>query len=201
MKNIVLIGCGGHAKSIIDIIEGLDIWKIFGLIGLKEEIGKETLGYKCIGCDSDLNEIYSYCKNAFISIGQINNVQKRVLVGETLNKYNFNIPRIFSKNSYISKHAEINYGTSIGHGTIVNAGSKIGCNCIVNSNALIEHDVKIGDYCHISTGTIINGQVEIGEGSFIGSGTIIREGLKIPPYSIISAGERIMGWPLKREDL
>ena len=158
----------------------------------KEEIGMEVLGYKCIGCDSDLSEVNSFCQNAFISIGQIANDKKRVLVGKILNKYNFNIPRLYSKYSYVSKHAEINYGTSIGHGTIVNAGSKIGSNCIVNSNALIEHDVKIGDYCHISTGSILNGMVEIGEGSFIGSGTIIREGLKIHLILLLVLGKGVM---------
>ena len=61
------------------------------------------------------------------------------------------------------------------HGAIVNAGAQIGNNCIVNSQALLEHGVEVHDHCHISTGALINGDVTIGKGSFIGSGATIKE--------------------------
>ena len=36
------------------------------------------------------------------------------------------------------------------HGAIVNACAQIGKNVIINSMALIEHDVHIGNHCHIN---------------------------------------------------
>ena len=53
MEKIVILGCGGHAKAIVDIVESTRQWKIEGLIGLEEEINKSILGYKVIGCDKD----------------------------------------------------------------------------------------------------------------------------------------------------
>ena len=53
------------------------------------------------------------------------------------------------------------------HGAIVNAGATIQKNCIINSNALIEHDCSIGENCHISTGAVVNGHTWIGDNSFI----------------------------------
>jgi len=79
----------------------------------------------------------------------------------------------------------------------INAGVKIGENCIINSNALVEHDTEIGDFSHISTGALINGGVNIGSHSFIGSGTIIREGIKIPKETILGAGKTILHFPPK----
>ena len=38
-----------------------------------------------------------------------------------------------------------------------------GSHCIVNSRALIEHDVIIGNYCHISTGALLNGGVNVAQ--------------------------------------
>ena len=43
------------------------------------------------------------------------------------------------------------------HGAIINAYAQIGKNVIINTGAVIEHDVKIGDNCHILLVTI-NGE-------------------------------------------
>ena len=196
MNYLILVGAGGHARSIIDIVESSNDWKIYGLVGIQREIGKNILGYKVIGTDEDLHNIYSNCNNAIIALGKIGKCDKREIVEYKLNKLGFNFPIIKSNSSYLSKHSSIGYGTSIGHGVIINAGSKIGSHCILNSKSLIEHDCIIHDHCHISTGVIINGGCEVGESSFIGSGSIIREGVIIPPKTIIGAGKCIMGWPL-----
>ncbi len=197
MNRLLLIGCGGHAKSIIELVADLKEWQILGLIGQPDEIGKKVLGYECIATDNDIKDLYKSCSNIFIGLGQLKSPKKRKFLAELIESYSFSSPAIISKKSIVSKYSTIGNGTSIGHGAIVNANAEISSYCIINSMALIEHDVKISKFCHVSTGALINGGVEIGEGSFVGSGAIIREGIKIPPYSIISAGEKIMGWPSK----
>ena len=47
------------------------------------------------------------------------------------------------------------------HGAIIHPGAKIGKNCIINTNSIIEHDVEVKDNCHISTKAIINGSSTI----------------------------------------
>ena len=64
-------------------------------------------------------------------------------------------------------------------------------NCIINTKALIEHNVKVEKNCHISTGAILNGGVEVKKNTFIGSGSIIKEGVKIGENCIIGAGSVI----------
>ena len=44
---------------------------------------------------------------------------------------------------------------------------QVGDCCILNNNALIEHDAVIGDYCHVSTGVLVNGGASIGHSSFV----------------------------------
>lgn len=196
IQKLILIGCGGHSKSIIDVIESSNEFKIEGLIGLDHELGKTVCGYRVIGTDKNLSNIRNNCSFAFIALGKIGKSENRKRIKIILDNFKFSYPKIKSSGSYISKNAYFGEGTSIGHGVVINAGANIGNHCIINSNSLIEHDVKIGNFTHVSTGALINGNVEIGENSFIGSGAIIRENLKIPNNSIISAGKRVMGWPL-----
>ena len=195
-KKIILIGCGGHSKSIIDLIESSNEYKIMGILGLDHELGKNVCGHEVIGTDRNLSSIRNHCSLAFIALGQIGNSSNRKRIKMMLDNFKFSYPKIKSSKSYISNYSNFGEGTSIGHGVVINAGVEIGDHCIINSNALIEHDAKIGNFSHVSTGALINGNVEIGENSFVGSGVIIRESIKIPKNSIISAGTRVMGWPL-----
>jgi UDP-3-O-[3-hydroxymyristoyl] glucosamine N-acyltransferase len=77
------------------------------------------------------------------------------------------------------------------HHAVINAGARVGNNCIINSKALIEHDVAIDDHCHIATGAIINGGSSVGSSSFIGSGSEIRESIAIGNHCLIGMGVSI----------
>ncbi len=199
MEKIILVGCGGHALSILDIFESQKKWEILGFVGIESDIGKYINGYPVLGTDKDLPYLRKKTNFAFVCVGQIGNFKKRFEIVRKLQDISFEFPYIASKYSIISAFSQIGNGSSIGHGAIVNAGAKVGKHCIINSKALVEHESIIEDFCHISTGVLINGGVRIGKGSFVGSGSIIREGVSIPPYSIISCGKRIMGWPIRRD--
>ena len=197
-RDLLLFGAGGHSKSIIDIIESKNQWKIFGLVGDIFQVKNHILGYEIIGTDEDIARIREKISVAVIAIGKIGNCDKRRNLINKLEMLDFEFPLVSSSSSIVSKHASIGEGSTVGHGAIINAAADIGKHCILNTRCLIEHDTKIGDNCHISTGAILNGGVEIGYDCFIGSNAIIREGLKLPPKTVISAGKTIMGWPLKK---
>lgn len=196
MKPLLLIGCGGHARSVIDLVESTGKWKLIGLIGYPEQVGSLILGYRVIGSDADLVKLRDTCGHALLAVGQIGAASQRLVLAQSLVQFDFESPTIISPHAVVSNHAKVGFGTTIGHNVIVNAAAGVGAHCIINSAALIEHDVVIGDHCHISTGALINGGVNIGNGSFVGSGAMLREGLVIPPKTVISAGKRVMGWPL-----
>lgn len=197
MKPLLLIGCGGHARSLIELIESSPDWHIYGLVGLPGQVGRRVLGYPVIGCDDDLLSLREDCQTAIMALGQLQDSAPRVNLTQKLENAGFQFPVLCSPHAVISRHAHIGAGTTIGHGVVVNASASIGNHCIINSLSLIEHDVQIGNHCHISTGVLVNGGVTLGSCCFVGSGAMIREGLKIPSCTVISAGKRVMGWPLK----
>lgn len=195
MKRILLIGSGGHARSLIELIESAAEWRIHGLVGLPEQVGSSVMGYQVIGIDADLPALRAECPAAVLAIGQLPDPAPRQRLATALGQLCFQFPVLASPHAVISRHAQLGPGTTVGHGVIVNAGAVVGGHCILNNRALIEHDVQIDDHCHISTGVLVNGGVRVGSGSFIGSGAMLREGLELPPLTVISAGKRVMGWP------
>lgn len=184
---ILLIGGGGHCKSVIDVIEQEDKYTIAGIVDKKEFIGQDVLGYKVIGCDDNLAELFKTYKYAVVTVGQIKSNSLKVKIFNNLKNIGYTIPTIISPLSYVSKHSTIEEGTIVMHHSLVNANVKIGKNCIINTKALIEHDSVVEDNCHISTGAIINGGVVVKENSFIGSNATTKEYIEVQGF--IKAGE------------
>jgi sugar O-acyltransferase (sialic acid O-acetyltransferase NeuD family) len=189
MKNITLIGAGGHAKSCIDVINSTKQFKVKYLVGENKFYNNEIFNLKKIIKADKVNNFIKNFKNLniLIAVGQLKTGVERNKLYQFYKNLGCNFPKIISINSYVSKFSKIKEGSIIMHGAIININSTIGKNCIINSKSLIEHDCVIGDNIHVSTGVIINGGVQVGDNSFIGSGSIIKQNKKIPKNSIIPA--------------
>lgn len=188
-EKIVLLGGGGHCHSVIDVIEQENKYQIVGIIDKKELLGTNVLGYKIIANDDNLEEIYKTCKNAIITVGQIESNHVRVKLFNRLKEIGFKLPIIISPIAYVSKHSFIDEGTVVMHHAFINANVKIGKNCIINSKALIEHDVIIEDNCHISTASVINGTVLVKANTFFGSNATSKQSVEISGF--IKAGSLV----------
>ena len=191
MKNIVLIGGGGHCKSVIDVIEQEGRFEIAGIIDKPELLGSSILGYSIIGNDSDLDNLVKKYQYALITVGQIKSPSLRIKLFDLAVKAGFTLPNIISPNAYVSKHSSIGNGVIVMHNAIVNANALIGDNCIINSKALIEHDCSISKHCHVSTNVTINGGVTVESGCFVGSGSTTKELITISENSFIKAGSLV----------
>lgn len=185
-KPLILVGGGGHCKSVIDVAESAG-YSILGILDKPEELGKNVLNYKVIGTDDNIPQ-YVDKAEFVITIGQIKSSAIRHTIAERIEKAGGKLATIIASDASVSKYTAIGEGTVILHKSVVNADAKIGKNCIINTMANIEHDVEIGDFCHISSGTMVNGMAKIGSDSFIGSGSILYNCIKIPDNSIVPAG-------------
>ncbi len=188
-EQILLIGGGGHCKSVIDVIEQENRFQIAGIIDNDLEIGEEVLGYKVIGHDKNLSELRKKHRHALVTVGQIQSSKIRIKLYNLLKSLEFELPVIVSPRAYISKHAKVSEGTVVMHDALVNANTKIGANCIINTKALIEHDAIVEDHCHISTGAIINGGTIIRKRTFFGSNATSKEYINVDGF--IKAGSVI----------
>ncbi len=188
MKKILLIGGGGHCRSVIDVIEHEGVFEIAGIVDREDMVGKEVLGYKVIATDGELKDLREKFEFAFITVGQIKNASTRKRLFHELKHLGYKLPVIISPKAYVSRHSDIGEGSVIMHYSMVNANAKIGVNCILNTRSLIEHDAVVGDNCHISTGAVVNGACIIGNEVFIGSSSVLSNNVYVADGSIVGAG-------------
>ena len=186
MKPLILIGGGGHCKSVIDVAESAG-FDILGVLDVPEKVGSEILSTRVIGTDEDI-ATYVHEVEFVITIGFINNPATRISLYNKVKEAGGKLATIIASTAYVSKYSTIGEGTIVMHHAFVNAGAKIGNNVILNTFSNIEHDAIIGDHCHISTGTMVNGECSVGNSCFIGSQSSLANGIVIGDEIIVGAG-------------
>lgn len=185
-KPLILIGGGGHCKSVIEAAESVGM-TIRGILDLPSEVGKEILGYPIVGTDDDISQYVEEC-DFVITLGFIKNPALRNKLHARVEEAGGKLAIVIASTAHVSHHASMGAGTVILHGAMVNAGARIGKGCIINTLANIEHDAVVGDFCHISTGAMVNGDCRVGDNTFLGSRSVMANGVSIPANSVFAAG-------------
>lgn len=188
-KNLILIGGGGHCKSVIEVAESAG-YNILGILDRPEEVGKTVLGYEIIGVDDDIPH-YVNTAEFMITVGFIKNPALRIKLYEKVLQAGGQLATLIASTAHVSKYAQVGQGTVIMHQAFVNAGAVIGDNVIINTFANIEHDAYIGNQCHISTGVMVNGDCQISENCFIGSQSVLANAISICSDVIVGAGSLV----------
>lgn len=188
-KPLILIGGGGHCKSVIEAAESAG-YQIMGVLDLPEELGKPVLATKVVGTDDD---IPAYVDKAefVITVGFIKSPATRIKLYNKVKEAGGRLATIIASTAYVSKYATIGEGTVVMHHAFVNAGAKVGANVILNTFTNVEHDAVIGDQCHISTGTMVNGECVVGERCFIGSQSVLANGITVGDDIVVGAGSLV----------
>lgn len=193
MVKIVLIGGGGHCKSVLDSILAANIFDEIVITDPIIPAGTEILGCKVVGTDEVLPELReSGFNQAFITVGNVGISPLRNKLAEMLNKLGFSFPVIIDPTACVSSTAFIEAGSFIGKNAAINAEAKIGSHCIINTGAIIEHECSVGDFSHVSVGTVLCGNSHIGSECFIGAGSTVIQGIKIGNKCIIGANSTVL---------
>lgn len=135
-RPLILIGGGGHCKSVIEVAESAG-YEIKGILDMPDEVGKEVLpGHKVIGTDDEIPQYVEEC-DFIITVGFIKNPALRIKLYNKVKAAGGRLATIIASTAHVSKYAELGEGTVIMHHAFVNAGAKIGDNCIINTSLIL----------------------------------------------------------------
>jgi len=170
MHIVYIIGAGGHARSLINLLE-LNSYFIRGIYDTNFKRNETINGYRLLGTPKDIK------KNARLVLA-IGDNQKRKFCFKGFYK------KLIKKNiihplAIIEKRVVLGECNQIFAGAYINSNVVIGNNNIINTKCVIEHEVVIGNHNHISVGTIICGRACIGDNCFIGAGAVVIDKITI----------------------
>lgn len=189
-KRVILIGGGGHAKVLYEIIKfhNLEVEAICSPCNVVPALNS----YPCLRSDE---EVLNYSPREFTLVNGIGSVSlpyKRKSIYEYFKNNGYEFNTLIHPSAIISSDVEISEGAQIMAGSVIQTGTKIGFNTIINTRASIDHDCQIGSHAHIAPGVTLSGDVHVGETVHIGTGTTVIQGISIGSGSLIGAASLVL---------
>lgn len=185
-KDVIIIGAGGHAKVVADIVLRSGDNLVGFLDDDSEKQGKSVYkNYSVIGAVADAEK---YTDNYFVVAVGDNKRRAEIVNGHSeLMWYTAVHP-----NAVVADTVKIGEGTVVMAGAVINPDSMVGNHSIINTACSIDHDCKIGDFVHISPGAHLAGTVSVGNYSWICVGAVVSNNVSIINNSIIGAGATVL---------
>lgn len=202
-RKILLLGAGGHCKSVLDSLLNLGCYQSIGLVDNKLQripgegenlnLNPLCMGSSVVGTDADLERLQAEgYTDAFVTVGSIGNVALRKKLYVLLKQKGFSVPNIIDNSAVVSPYAALGEGIYIGKNAVVNADAIIGNCAILNTATVIEHECIVMDFVHVAPGSILCGNITVEEGTHIGAKSVVKQGLNIGANTMIGMGSVVL---------
>lgn len=178
---ILLYGAGGHAKSVLEMIQAIGAFRVAGIVDDNPALtGSSVLGVSVLGTRDALPGLLE--QGVFLAangVGGIINIEIRVKLFELLESYGFAVPTLRHPRATVEPSAQLADGVQVFANAYVGSSAVLHEKCMVNTGAIVSHDCEIGRYTHIAPGCLLAGHVHVGERALVGMGVTTIIGLKI----------------------
>ena len=193
-KKIVLIGGGGHCKSVLDTLLRNREYEEIVITDPGIPAGERIMGCAVAGNDDVLPALLKagFC-DAFVTVGSISSTKLRRILFEKAAQIGFRLVNITDCSAVVADSAQLGKGVFIGKAAVVNAEARIGNAAIINTGAIVEHECRIGNFVHVSVGAALCGNVSVGDDTLIGAGAVVIQDIRIGERVIIGAGSTVIG--------
>ncbi|MCA9837577.1 MAG: acetyltransferase [Trueperaceae bacterium] len=192
VPEVLVLGAGGHAKVLIDILQLLGT-PIRGVLEPRQELwGKTVLGVPIIAGDE---YIFSHKPDDVLlvnGLGSIRDTAPRRKLYERWKAHGYRFASVIHPKAVISRQVNCGEGVQVMAGALMNAGVTIGENCVINTGAILEHDCTLGAHVHIAPGARLAGSVKVGQGSHVGMGASVLQNLCLGEACLIAAGSVVV---------
>ncbi len=186
MRDLVVLGGGGHARVVLAMLDALTI-RATGYVAPQRS--EHNLEIAFLGTDEEwLAQRGSAGIDAVIGIGKIDAGDARLLLMRRLESVGVGFPAFVEPTASLHPDVRLGAGSVVLTGAAVIVGTRLGCACIVNTSATIDHECDIGDDVHIAPGAVLAGGVTVGSHSLVGVGARVLPGLRISERTIVGAG-------------
>jgi UDP-perosamine 4-acetyltransferase len=188
-ERVVLVGSGGHAKVVLDILEAMENWDIVGVTIEKPDSAITFCGYPILGDDRVLSDLLDEgVTTAAIGVGGFTNNLLRKNIFNNLISLGFKVATLIHPSVMIARDVLIGEGSVFFGGVVINPGVRVGRNVVVATGSTVDHETQIEDDVLISAGVTVGAMVKIEKGALLAIGSTVVSGRNIGKNSLVAAG-------------
>lgn len=179
---VVILGCGGHARSAADVLLDLHADAEIVFVDDNAAEGERILG-RAVHPSADLAGHGLLDRKLVLAAGD--NSRRHALFTRFRER---DIISVVSRRAYVSRFATVGRGCFVGNHCHVGPEAVVGDATIVNTAAIVEHETVLGVGCHVGPRAVVCGRCRIGDRVFLGAGSTVRDGVTIGPDIVVGAG-------------
>src|SRR4029450_7614437 len=143
---VVVIGAGGHAKVVVELIRAQGRYDVVGCTDPAPERG-DVVGAPILGSDDILPDLYAQgVRHCFVALGDN---PLRMKVARRVASLGFELVNAISPNAIVSPTARLGHGVAVMAGAVINAATVVEDLAIINTHSVVDHDCQIGEAAHV----------------------------------------------------
>ncbi|KAA8997559.1 acetyltransferase [Paenibacillus spiritus] len=191
MRELVIIGAGGHAKVLIDAAEQEGKYRIRGLIDSHKPPGFTVHGYPVLGDEDWLVRSAPAGCEGLIAVGDN---WTRGLIAERIRRRlpGLRYARVVHPRASLARGAAVGEGTVVLSGAVLGSDAVVGRHGILYSGSILEHESRTGDCVSLAPGAVAAGNVAIGDYTALGVGANVIHSIQIGMHCVIGAGSTVV---------
>lgn len=185
MKKIALMGNGGFAKEVAEILRlnGYSVAACFG----ENDTGFDA-PYR--GTQEDLGERFGEYDAVVLAVGAVNRrtlIRRKELAAWMGEKKIPSIP-VVSPHAIRASGVEVEPGAIVAHGAMIGIDATIRSGAVINMGAIVGHDVLISERTIVAPGAFIGGGARIGSDTILGPHSQVLQGLTVGDDVVLGIG-------------
>lgn len=180
---LVILGFGGHARSIADVALACGFNELL-FVDENACAGEQFLQFPVVK-SWDTSLILQSQWFAFPGSGD--NVRRGRQCDDILSS-GFRLATLVAPSASIGVGAELDEGCFVGHHAHIGPMARIGKASIVNTGAVIEHECVVGSFSHVSVNATMAGRSRLGSFSFLGAAATMIDNVEVCDRAIVGAG-------------
>jgi sugar O-acyltransferase (sialic acid O-acetyltransferase NeuD family) len=183
MRDVYIIGAGGHGKVVLDIINKSEQFQSAAFLDDDSSLHTQVINNLKVAGSSD--RALADDKAVIIAVGN-NEIRKKLF--KLMENNDLEFINAVHPDAVINSYVKLGRANVIAAGAVINSNTKIYDNVIINTGTTVDHDCIIESHVHLSPGVNLGGDVKVKAGVHIGIGATVIPGVKVGKNSVVGAG-------------
>lgn len=177
----------GHAKVILDLLEGRADLTVVGLIDdFAENRQRRVRGREVLGTSAQLDALRADgLEGVLLGFGEAEGRREAI---ERIRAASLALPAFVHASAEVSASAAVGEGAQVLAGAYVGPDTRLGEGVLVNTRAVVEHDARLAAGSVVAPGALLAGRVQVHASAFVGAGATLLPDVVVGEGAVVGAG-------------
>ena len=185
-KRVIVIGAGGHGRSVAEAILLLGRDELIGFVDDGADANAKVWTYPILGRTDSLHTLREHADAVVVAIG--NNTVREKLHARA-REVGFELLSVIHPTAFVSPTAALGSGCAVMAGAVVGTEAHLGEGVIVNCGATVDHHCRVDAFGHLGVNACMAGGSVLGHRAWMQAGAALGYGVKIAADTVLEPGE------------